>query len=129
MGRQKNDGKEYNFKAGNQFGVSVGPIIPHPLYPGRDTHGHMLPRHYACQDMEEIRQVLLSSLTPARVQLMSDRLFELCQSKDEKISISALALAYQYFMGKPSQKVDIRQATVSMSKEQLDEMMKAASLT
>lgn len=103
-------------------------IIPHPLFPGRDTYGRTLPRDYGGIELQEIRQALLNSLTPKRVNLMTDRLFKLINSKDEKVALGALALAYNYFMGKPSQRVEVQKATVSMSKEQMDEMLKAANL-
>ena len=67
------------FKAGNQYAVrkTDTAIIPHPLFPGRDTQGHMLPKSYACKELDEIRQELLNSLTAERVELMTRKLFEL----------------------------------------------------
>jgi hypothetical protein len=103
-------------------------VIPHPLYKDRDTYGRRLAKN-SIPELEEVRQFLLAALTEEDVLLMKKQLFKLMKDKDNKIALGALSLAYSYFMGKPSQKVEVQKASVTMTKEQVDEMMKAASLT
>ena len=121
------DPKTGKFLPGHKANASrIGPVVPHPLYPGRDTQGHMM--DYQSSEVAEVRAYLFRMLTPERKEYMQTRLFELMACDDKKIAMQALSLAYLYYMGKPEQKVNVQKAEVTMTKDQGDEMLRQASL-
>ena len=83
---------------------------------------------YQSSEVAEVRAYLFRMLTPERKEYMQTRLFELMACDDKKIAMQALSLAYLYYMGRPEQKVNVQKAEVSMTKEQVDELLRHASL-
>ena len=120
-----------HFLPGNTLGLPKGEPIPHPFYPDRTVQGHRMRKELwqtPAGDLDRFRHLLCALVTDNDVQLVKKTITKLLKHKDPKIQLAALHIAYQYFMNKETNKLEVMKANVNLSAEEAREILKQNSL-